>query len=63
MATITTRLRYVVSSDPDKFQIFLQSLKYRVMIYQIVEVKGRWWLWYVPDDDRGSVPDNVDLDE
>lgn len=57
-----TRLRYAKSKDPDMFQPFLETLGYRVQIYQMLEQKGVWYLWFVPDDDRSTVVDNIDLD-
>lgn len=64
MAALTTRLRYVKSSDPDAFQPFLERLRFRVMVYQVTFQGGKWWLWYVPPDDRklSEIPDNIDLD-
>lgn len=58
-----TRLRYLKSRKPERFQEFLTALGVRVQVYGQPVWDGKsWWLWFVPDD-RGEDLPSVNLDE
>lgn len=57
-----TRLRYVYSKDPSKFELWLQALGSRVQIYNMVWNGKAWYLWFVPND-KGADVKSFNLDE
>ena len=50
-----TRLRWVSSKSPEKLEQFCSSLGIRIQIYDIVFAKGKWVMWFVPDDLKHDV--------
>ena len=50
-----TRLRWVSSKDAEKLERFCSGLGVRIQIYNIVFAKGKWYLWFVPDDIKDDI--------
>lgn len=58
---VTTRLRFVSAKDPGDIQSFLDSLGFRVRIYNLVFDGKKWFCWFnLPDDSRINL-ESIDL--
>lgn len=58
---ITTRLRYVSSTDLMTIEDYFRALGIRVQIYAINFVKGRWYVHFVPPDRNDIDVKSIDL--
>lgn len=50
-----TRLRWVSSNNPDKLVRYLETLSYRVQLYEIVWNGKEYVMFFVPDDKANFV--------
>lgn len=56
-----TRLRFVTAKDAETLVQFCNRLGVRIQIYDIEFAKGKWYLWFVPDDFKDDIQSG-DLD-
>lgn len=57
-----TRLSFIASKDKAKLANFIRALPFKIEIKQIIFVKNKYEVWFVPPEKLEINPINKDLD-